>query len=396
MRRRHRPTRARTARDPRAPQRRVRRHVVRQPQLVHPEALRRFGDLGGGPRVRREVRIAPLVHPHPSADDGRPGPDPGSARPARHRPRSAGRPAARADLSSWRLPPAALWYGPWPPQPGRAPATTRPYPTVSNGLPRASTATTDRGADSLCGTTHGHRSPAVPLARDQPSPHGDDTPSTRACRPPQLPHSRPRDLAVCDIRGGCSEGDDDHERTQTRTARNTARTRPRPTTPRNGPAAIPASAGASAESPPGPPPPVTAATASSPPSPPPCRCAATPSPAPPHAATRPPTLHPLVQDFLDALASAQRDRFTGTLRRDHAPLPPHRRRRRRPQQDAPPARPMTNGEARRALKHGQAHRAPHPRGRRPAARQPTPPPAAPAPPSAPTSAYASSTPANGG
>ncbi len=53
-------------------QRRVRRHVVREPQLVHAEPLRGLGDLRGGARVRREVRTAVPVHAHTSGVAGRP------------------------------------------------------------------------------------------------------------------------------------------------------------------------------------------------------------------------------------------------------------------------------------------------------------------------------------
>ncbi len=49
---------------------RVRRHVVRQPQFVDAETLRRLRDLRGRPRVRREVGIAVLVHPYPSRVTG--------------------------------------------------------------------------------------------------------------------------------------------------------------------------------------------------------------------------------------------------------------------------------------------------------------------------------------
>ncbi|CAK7288027.1 hypothetical protein SGPA1_50993 [Streptomyces misionensis JCM 4497] len=49
---------------PRRRQRRVRRHIVRQPQLVDTETLRRLRDLHRHPRIRREIRETPLVHPH--------------------------------------------------------------------------------------------------------------------------------------------------------------------------------------------------------------------------------------------------------------------------------------------------------------------------------------------
>ncbi|OIK24111.1 YwqJ-related putative deaminase [Streptomyces malaysiense] len=66
----------------------------------------------------------------------------------------------------------------------------------------------------------------------------------------------------------------------------------------------------------------------------------------------PPTLHPLVQDFLDTLPSAQRDRFTGRcaetilISRHLAAADATRSKR-------ASRRPMTNGEARKALKHAK-------------------------------------------
>ncbi|MFF9771682.1 YwqJ-related putative deaminase [Streptomyces sp. NPDC053086] len=67
---------------------------------------------------------------------------------------------------------------------------------------------------------------------------------------------------------------------------------------------------------------------------------------------RPPALHPLVQDFLDTLTSAQRDRFTGRcaetilLSRHIAAADAARSKR-------AARRPMTNGEARKALRHAK-------------------------------------------
>ncbi|MCX4762692.1 YwqJ-related putative deaminase [Streptomyces sp. NBC_01275] len=67
---------------------------------------------------------------------------------------------------------------------------------------------------------------------------------------------------------------------------------------------------------------------------------------------QPPPLHPLVQDFLDTLTSAQRDRFTGRcaeallISRQIAAADTARSRR-------AARRPMTNGEARRALKQAK-------------------------------------------
>ncbi|WP_234334533.1 YwqJ-related putative deaminase [Streptomyces sp. NRRL B-1347] len=66
----------------------------------------------------------------------------------------------------------------------------------------------------------------------------------------------------------------------------------------------------------------------------------------------PPDLHPLVQDFLDALPSAQRERFTGRcaeaqlLSRHLTTADAGRSKRAR-------RKPMTNGEARKALKHAK-------------------------------------------
>ncbi|MFF9310870.1 YwqJ-related putative deaminase [Streptomyces sp. NPDC014748] len=66
----------------------------------------------------------------------------------------------------------------------------------------------------------------------------------------------------------------------------------------------------------------------------------------------PPALHPLVQDFLDTLTSAQRDRFTGRcaetiLISRHISAADSARSKRAAR------RPMTNGEARKALKHAK-------------------------------------------
>ncbi|CAL9461732.1 MULTISPECIES: YwqJ-related putative deaminase [unclassified Streptomyces] len=66
----------------------------------------------------------------------------------------------------------------------------------------------------------------------------------------------------------------------------------------------------------------------------------------------PPALHPLVQDFLDTLTSDQRDRFTGRcaetilISRHIATADAARSKR-------AARRPMTNGEARKALKHAK-------------------------------------------
>ncbi|MER6961110.1 MULTISPECIES: YwqJ-related putative deaminase [unclassified Streptomyces] len=67
---------------------------------------------------------------------------------------------------------------------------------------------------------------------------------------------------------------------------------------------------------------------------------------------QPPPLHPLVQDFLDTLTSAQRDRFTGRcaeallISRHIAAADADRSRR-------AARRPMTNGEARKTLKQAK-------------------------------------------
>ncbi|MBA2949852.1 YwqJ-related putative deaminase [Streptomyces himalayensis] len=67
---------------------------------------------------------------------------------------------------------------------------------------------------------------------------------------------------------------------------------------------------------------------------------------------QPPALHPLVQDFLDALTSGQRERFTGRcaeailISRHLGTADNERSKRAR-------RRPMTNGEARKALKNAK-------------------------------------------
>ncbi|MFF3504136.1 YwqJ-related putative deaminase [Streptomyces sp. NPDC003247] len=66
----------------------------------------------------------------------------------------------------------------------------------------------------------------------------------------------------------------------------------------------------------------------------------------------PPALHPLVQDFLDTLTSSQRDRFTGRcaealLISRHITAADSARSKRAAR------RPMTNGEARKTLKHAK-------------------------------------------
>ncbi|MFF1442928.1 YwqJ-related putative deaminase [Streptomyces sp. NPDC058295] len=69
-------------------------------------------------------------------------------------------------------------------------------------------------------------------------------------------------------------------------------------------------------------------------------------------ADQPPPLHPLVQDFLDTLTSTQRDRFTGRcaevlLISRHITAADAARSRRAAR------RPMTNGEARKALRQAK-------------------------------------------
>ncbi|MGW0700948.1 YwqJ-related putative deaminase [Streptomyces sp. NPDC002867] len=67
---------------------------------------------------------------------------------------------------------------------------------------------------------------------------------------------------------------------------------------------------------------------------------------------QPPTLHPLVQDFLDTLTSGQRERFTGRcpeailLSRHLASAESQRSKRAQ-------RKPLTHSEARRALKHSK-------------------------------------------
>ncbi|MGV9879005.1 YwqJ-related putative deaminase [Streptomyces sp. NPDC003006] len=72
----------------------------------------------------------------------------------------------------------------------------------------------------------------------------------------------------------------------------------------------------------------------------------------PSRGEEPPTLHPLVQDFLDALTSGQRERFTGRcaeaiLVSRHLTAADASRSKRAAR------KPMTNGEARKALKHAK-------------------------------------------
>ncbi|MFD9817042.1 YwqJ-related putative deaminase [Streptomyces sp. NPDC059080] len=69
-------------------------------------------------------------------------------------------------------------------------------------------------------------------------------------------------------------------------------------------------------------------------------------------AEQPPPLHPLVQDFLDTLSTAQRERFTGRcpeavlLSRHLTAVEGNRGKR-------ASRKPLTNGEARRSLKHSK-------------------------------------------
>ncbi|MFI5620694.1 YwqJ-related putative deaminase [Streptomyces sp. NPDC051567] len=69
-------------------------------------------------------------------------------------------------------------------------------------------------------------------------------------------------------------------------------------------------------------------------------------------ADRPPTLHPLVQDFLDTLTSGQRERFTGRcpeaiLLTRHLTTTENNRSKRASR------KPLTPSEARRSLKHAK-------------------------------------------
>ncbi len=72
----------------------------------------------------------------------------------------------------------------------------------------------------------------------------------------------------------------------------------------------------------------------------------------PKRSDEPPTHHPLVQDFLDTLTSGQRERFTGRcaeallISRHLTAADAGRSKRAR-------RKPMTNGEARKALKHAK-------------------------------------------
>ncbi|MFF1378524.1 YwqJ-related putative deaminase [Streptomyces sp. NPDC058308] len=66
----------------------------------------------------------------------------------------------------------------------------------------------------------------------------------------------------------------------------------------------------------------------------------------------PPALHPLVQDFLDALTSGQRERFTGRCA-EAILISRHLTAADRGRSKRAARKPMTNGEARKALKHAK-------------------------------------------
>lgn len=67
---------------------------------------------------------------------------------------------------------------------------------------------------------------------------------------------------------------------------------------------------------------------------------------------QPPVLHHLVQDFLDALPSAQRERFTGRCP-EAILLSRHLTAAEAGRSKRAQRKPLTNGEARRALKHAR-------------------------------------------
>ena len=67
---------------------------------------------------------------------------------------------------------------------------------------------------------------------------------------------------------------------------------------------------------------------------------------------RPPVLHHLVQDFLDTLPSGQRERFTGRCP-EAILLSRHLTAAEAGRSKRAPRKPLTNGEARRALKHAR-------------------------------------------
>lgn len=67
---------------------------------------------------------------------------------------------------------------------------------------------------------------------------------------------------------------------------------------------------------------------------------------------QPPALHPLVQDFLDTLTSAQRDRFTGRCA-ETILISRHLTNAEAARSKRAARKPMTNGEARKALKQAK-------------------------------------------
>src|SRR5690606_3174990 len=177
--------------------------------------------------------------------------------------------------------------------------------------------------------------------RDQPSPSRDSPPKPGRVAPPQLP-LQPRHLALCDHRGDAREGKTIMNMAQTGTPTghtgdprtgdprigwSTTDTSPAPLLHHRRDGILPTVAAALS---------VRGATLTGTPA----------------RADTPPALHPLVQDFLDTLTSAQRDRFTGRcaetiLISRHLTTADAARSKRAAR------KPMTNGEARKALKHAK-------------------------------------------
>ncbi len=165
-------------------QRRVRRHIVRQTQLVDPEPLRRIRDLHSRTRIGREIGETTLVHPYPSRVTRR-----------THRIREVhdlpgiGRVRRRGlspGLAAGRIPqpeptcrhggcPLRLPYAPHRPPSDRygtystVTSVSTTYRHDPHGAPTHSRAEhrANRGADSLCGTPPpvtgtGHPPPPLP------------------------------------------------------------------------------------------------------------------------------------------------------------------------------------------------------------------------------------------
>src|SRR5690606_30636180 len=219
--------------------------------------------------------------------------------------------------------------------------------------------------------------------RDQPSPSRDSPPKPGRVAPPQLP-LQPRHLALCDHRGDAREGKTIMNMAQTGTPTghtgdprtgdprigwSTTDTSPAPLLHHRRDGILPTVAaalsvrGATLTGTPAradPPPPLPPL----PPGFPDTLTSAQRAPftgrraptllisRPPAPADTPPALHPLVHDLLDTLTSAQRDRFTGrcaetTLISRHLTTADAARSKRAAR------KPMTNGEARKALKHAK-------------------------------------------